>query len=471
MRRRISAARRRASEPCAGAAAAVADAPAPRPGGSLTRATARLSLAQVIVFAGGIVSGPLLARALGATGRGHLAAIIVPVTMLGWLAGLGLGSWVTVETARGRALGAVLGTAGLLSTGLAIVGGLAAIPVAIALSGGNDTVLLFMIVGIATLPLSIYIQLIGSAAIGCSRWKMQARSRTIPAVTGSVLTVLLFVTDRLTLSTAAAVFVVSGMLSAAPLIALLREARPLSFERGLARQAIGFGARAWATSLGALTNARLDQLLMIPLVPTRQLGLYAVAVTYATLPTVVSSALMVVIGPRVALGDHALVGRSLRITIALMTVAGGGLALLAPIVLPLAFGSEFAGAVPMALILIAAGVPLAGTVVLTSAMTSLGRPGTPAVGQIMGGVLTLVGLLVLLPVLQAVGAALVSLIAYSVTMVFMLVMTARHLDSSVRFLLKPQRSDLAWAAVILRSLRARGIGSRASETDSAAPGE
>lgn len=432
-------------------------------GESLTRAATRLSVAQIVAYSAGFITGPLLARALGATGRGHLAAIIVPITMLGWLAGLGLGSWVTVETSRERDLGAVLGTTGVLSIGLGFGAAIAAIPVAIALADGNRTVLIFMMVSIVLLPLSLFVQLLSSAAIGGSRWKMQARHRTVPAILTLVLTSGLFVADQLTLATAATVFLIGGLLSVVPLLPLVREARPLRFERPLAREALGFGSRAWASSLGALTNARLDQLLMIPLLPARQLGLYAVAVTYSTLPTVLSSALMTVIAPRVASGDDALVGRSLRVTVGLMLASGLCLSLLAPILLPLGFGGEFDAAVQMAWILVLAGVPLAATVVLTAAMTFMGRPGTPAFAQVMSGAVTVVGLLVLLPKMQAVGAALVSLIAYSISCVYMVVATARQLESGVAQLLRPRRTDMAWLGVMVRSARVRWLRRRPVE--------
>lgn len=422
---------------------------------SLTKAAAQLSIAQIIVLAGGFLTGPLLARALGPAGRGQLAAIIVPVTLLGWLAALGLGSWVTVEAARGRALGAILGTTGLLSVGLGLLAAAGGIPLAFALSDGNGTVLAFLLLGAALMPLTLCIQLLSYTAIGRSRWNMQARSRSIPAVLGVVLTSVLFASGTLTLTTAAGLFFVGSLLSALPLLPLIGEARPFRFERGLAREAAGFGFRAWTSSLGALTNARLDQLLMIPLVPDRQLGLYTVAVAYSTLPTVLSGTLMTIIAPRIAAGDNALVGRSLRVTIGLMSVGGLGLALLAPVVIPLAFGGGFGASVQMAWILLLAGVPLAGSLVLTAAMTSAGRPGTPALGQLVAAAITVVGLLVLLPSMQAVGAALVSLLAYSVALVFLLVTTARHLQVRVASLLRPERSDLLWAQTLLRSLRTR----------------
>jgi O-antigen/teichoic acid export membrane protein len=358
-----------------------------------------------------------------------------------------------------------LGTTGVLSVGLALVAAVGAIPAAHALAEGNGTVLLFLLIGVLLLPLNLGIQLLSSAAIGVSQWKMQARHRTVPAIVSAIATLALFVLHDLTVFSAAVVFTTGGLLSALPLMPLLREARPLRFTRGLARDSLAFGARAWVSNLGALTNARLDQLLMIPLVSASQLGLYAVAVTYSGLPTVLTSAMMTVIGPRVAAGDHALIGRSLRITIALMSVAGLCFSLLAPVVIPLAFGNEFRGAVEMTWLLLLAGVPLAGTVLLTAAMTSVGKPGTPALAQLLAGVITVGGLFILLPTMQALGAALVSLVAYSVAFAFMLAATTRHLGLSLIQLLAPTRADAYWAIRMLRSVQARATRARRSRTN------
>jgi O-antigen/teichoic acid export membrane protein len=414
----------------------------------------------MIVLVAGLLTGPMLARSLGADGRGHLASIVVPVTLLGWLAGLGLGSWVTVEASRGRNLSRVLGTSAALSCAFSVVAAGVAIPAAVALADHNHTVLLFLLCGVALLPFTLFVQLLSCAAIGSSQWTRLARHRALPSIVAIALTGGLFVTGELTLTTAAAAFLIGGILSVLPLLPMLRDIRPIRIDRSLTKPALGFGARAWASSAGAVTNARVDQLLMIPLVPPRQLGLYAVAVTYASLPSILSSAIATVIAPRVTAGDHALVGRGLRVTLGLMTLAGLALSLLAPAVIPLAFGSDFESSVEMAWILLLAGVPFAGTLMLTSALSSVGRPGTPALGQLVAGVVTVTGLVLLLPSMQGIGAAIVSLVAYSIALVFMIAATRRYLRTSVEDLLKPQRGDLAWAAQIMRLLRARFVRSR-----------
>jgi O-antigen/teichoic acid export membrane protein len=223
----------------------------------------------------------------------------------------------------------------------------------------------------------------------------------------------------------------------------------------MVRPALRFGARAWIADLGSVTTARVDQLLMVPLVDRRELGLYVVAVTYAALPGIVGSALNTIISPRISQGDRELIGQSLRLTLGFLFASGAALAALAPVVIPFAFGAGFHGSVEMAWVLLVAGVPYGASLLLTSVLTSAGRPGVPALAQGVAAAITLVGLLIVLPTWGAIGAAYVSLVAYSVAMSVMLRVTSSAVGLSLGGLLRPRRSDVASALTALRSATSR----------------
>src|SRR5436190_21179566 len=87
--------------------------PADRPR-SLMQVTARLATANFSLLAISLLTGPLQARALGPTGRGELAAIAVPATLIPTITSVGLGSFAIFATAKGRDVGALLGTMGAL---------------------------------------------------------------------------------------------------------------------------------------------------------------------------------------------------------------------------------------------------------------------------------------------------------------------------------------------------------------------
>ncbi len=115
-----------------------------------------------------------------------------------------------------------------------------------------------------------------------------------------------------------------------------------------------------------------------------------------------------------------------------------------PLLLTALFGAEFADAAEPAWVLLAAGVPLSGAAILGPTLNGVGRPGLPAVGQALALLITVPGLLLLLPSIGIMGAAVVSLVAYTANFLVLFVATIRIFDTTARDLLVPKRSDLAW---------------------------
>ena len=194
---------------------------------------------------------------------------------------------------------------------------------------------------------------------------------------------------------------------------------------------------------------------MIPLVSSRQLGLYAVAVNVSGLTNLILGALNTVIGPSIARGNWTLAGRAVRLT--MMTVATFSLvaALAVPPLFPIVFGPGFAAAIPMCLILLAAAIPGSGAWVLGVALQNAGHPGIPARGEIGALVLTATGLALLLPPLAGVGAAIVSGVAYTTNLTIQLVLVRRRLGTPVRVFLLPNRGDIALVLEIVRRVVGR----------------
>lgn len=73
---------------------------------------AGLTTAKVIGAASGIITGPLLARSLGPTGRGDLVAITVPLALVPALAGLGISSYAFRARPQGWSTEEVVGRSG-----------------------------------------------------------------------------------------------------------------------------------------------------------------------------------------------------------------------------------------------------------------------------------------------------------------------------------------------------------------------
>jgi O-antigen/teichoic acid export membrane protein len=148
---------------------------------------------------------------------------------------------------------------------------------------------------------------------------------------------------------------------------------------------------------------------------------------------------------RVAAGDRDIVARATRTTLLLVALVHVVLAVVSvPLVLVL-FGSEFADSIPMIWILLVAGVPLAGGMLLSSVLAADGAPGQTAFAQAGALVVAVPLLLLVVPAHGGMGAAAVSIVSYGASF-FVLVRAVlrRKLAPNVRRLILISGGDIAW---------------------------
>jgi O-antigen/teichoic acid export membrane protein len=429
-------------------------APTPRPGlfSVVTSLTAVLVLTRLM----GFITGPIIARALGPVGRGDLAAVLVPLSIAPWLVEIGLPDFASRSAARGRSPGLVVGTLGLLTLGLGMLGAAAAWPVAQLFGHGRSVVETYLFIGLLLLPLGTVANLLSAVQTGLERWRRVYTIRLAPFVVNAAVVVALYATDSLTTGSAAIAAIVGGATAVIPSLGLLRDSRPLRFARSLAQEGLAFGAKAWLGVLGNVANLRLDQLLMVFLVPRRELGIYAVAVAVSSASTALTGAVGPALIPRAARADYAETGRALRLTIGALVSIGLVLGLLAPVLVPALFGASFRDAVPVVWILLAAAVPGQAASVLLMSLIASGRAAAGAVSESIALLITVPGLVLLLPVLQAQGAALVSLAAYTASFTYALVVARRQFELRFRQLLIMDARDAASIANAVRTRLPRG---------------
>ena len=409
----------------------------------LSAVVGRLTVVNVLTAATGLLTGPFLARALGAQGRGDLAAILVPLGLVPLL-GLALPYYANRETARGRALNEVIGSVGLVLMVLGLVGAAFAVPAATALAEGRETVRTWLIVVFLGLPVWLLQTMLMSCLQGLERWNRWIVARTIAFGVPFMAIMVLFAAGELTVATVAAATLVGSLLVIVPAASLLVEQGRPVFRVAVAREGIAMGVKTWVGALAYTANVRLDQLVMITAVSARELGLYAVGVSLAS----ASSALTSAVGPplltRTAAGETIL-PQTLRMTLLTTAAVSGVLAAVAPLILRWVFGAEFADATTMTLVLLVAAIPLAGGAVIASALQGDGVPGIPSVAEGIALVITVGGLVLTLGPLGALGAAIVSLVAYTASFVFQLAFARRRWPAPLRTYLLPSRSDLDWA--------------------------
>jgi O-antigen/teichoic acid export membrane protein len=410
------------------------------------------SLVNAIFVAAGLITGPLLARALGPTDRGALAAIVAPLTATPFIASLGLNVYAAREAARGARLGRVFGTTALMLIAIGVLVGAVSSPLADLFARGRSTVYLYLLVGFVLTPLWLLTYLLLDLSQGLARWRPLASSRLAPPIASVVALTVLFALDKLTLSAAAIVFLATTAASILPLLGIRRLVSNIRFDRRTAKEGLRFGLPAWVASLAALGNVRLDQLVMIRLSSSRELGFYAVAVSLAGFSIILTASVRTAIFPRSARHDALLASRATRVTIAIVIAATAAAAGVTPFLLPALFGRSFDAAVAMTWILLGAGIPMAGTHVLGIVLTAWGHPKSAAGAEIMALAVTIPGLFLLIPLWGGIGAAIVSLAAYTTNFLVQLVATRRIVGGRYADYLIPTRADIAWTAKSLRRL-------------------
>jgi O-antigen/teichoic acid export membrane protein len=412
----------------------------------LTGVVAGLTAANALNTALTFITAPLLARALGASGRGDLAAILVPLSLIPIVLSLGIPRFANRVVPRGTAVNEVIGSLGIP---LLIAGALAAalaVPAADLLSGGRPTVRFYLIITFLAAPVLLLEVLLLACLTGLARWRRLIVAQLIPFVVPFVAIVVLYAMHRLTVGTAAAFTILGALLVLVPALPLLTAGGGPVFKFTLAREGVRFGLKSWLGGLAQLANLRLDQLLMIPLVAPRELGLYAVATSVSGASTIVTGALTPPLMTRVAAGETELLPRAVRIVLIGTVGFNVLLGLITPVLLSELLGPQFDGAIPMTLVLLVGTVPLVAAGVLSAGLLADGAPMIPSIAELIALVITVVGLLLLLPPLGGMGAAIVSLAAYSATFLVQLVMARRRSGVTLRTYLIPTREDLRWGA-------------------------
>jgi O-antigen/teichoic acid export membrane protein len=405
-----------------------------------------------------LLSGPILARTLGPVQRGEMAAAISPVFVLMFIANMGLPEAATYGIARLKQDPlAVFKRVGRLSLVYGVVTATALWFVAPYLLHRSPDVVPILRKVLLLLPLLMLVIILRYTVNGMREFRAVNTERVLTPSLRLGAFISLAVMGTLTVTTAALSQVIATVVGGCFLFLAMRRRRrhrasaePIPH---LTRHMASYGLRGWAAVLGNLVNWRLDQLVMVTLVSSGQLGYYVVAVHFSEIPATAVNAVRNLLFAESAHRDSlAIITRATRIVgvlVAGLALVGG---VLAPWIVHLLFGVHFLPSVPMARVLLLASIPFCLEQVLAAGLLAQGRPGRRSVGQIVAAVVTLVGLLVLCPIMGAMGAAITSLVAYTVNCSIALLQFRGVSHLPWRRILVADADDLRWFAARLRSL-------------------
>ncbi|WP_301847445.1 lipopolysaccharide biosynthesis protein [Rhodococcus pyridinivorans] len=326
----------------------------------------------------GILSGPILAHAMGAEGRGQFASIMQPITMAAAVASLGIPSAVAYFIARGRnardcyRLGILLGVIPTVIVAIVMVfyGRI--------VSENQDIPYLLLLICWSSILVSAMVQIRRGAWQGVGQWRLLDIERGAGALLRFLFVVVVALVGITSASYFAAAALISFVVSAAILFI------PLPKEESRGGDWASMGKYSFLASIGTIStiaSSRLDQLLMPAAASAKELGYYAVAVTVAEIPLVLATLAARNSLQKAAKGaSNSAIVRECLVFFGVCVVAVLAILVAAPVVTPIAFGSDFGpSVVPMQILAVSS--LLTWIVVVASSVLS-GR-GYPGVGSII----------------------------------------------------------------------------------------
>jgi O-antigen/teichoic acid export membrane protein len=368
-----------------------------------------------------LITGPLLARALDPSGRGALAAVLVPTQLFGWLIMLGVPVAVAYH-AKGHSKAELATATWIVSLVVGVPATALLWPFIPRFLDGYDPMLVtwfraYLVIGLVSVPVGGSIELIRARSAGV-RFNV-LRSLAILINTG--LIVVLALLDRLTLTTALFAMAFATLVQAAVVLGLTRWWPSGGFSWPVLRRLFDYGLRVAFGTLAGLVVARLDQLLMVNLVSPAELGLYVVGATGAGVTIPISQGVSTALFPHLRTDDAAVNEQRFAEAMRWVLLSTVGIscviAAVAPFGIPLLFGEAFADAVPALLILLPGQVASGLAMVIASKLQAQGRPGVASQAMAIGAVVTVIGIAPAVAIGGIEGAAALTTLCHVVVLV------------------------------------------------------
>ncbi|MCR4348026.1 MAG: oligosaccharide flippase family protein [Sulfuricaulis sp.] len=415
----------------------------------------------------GLLTGVMLARILGPEGRGALAAIQNPATILFGVGALGITTAAAYFSGRDPSLAGRLMTTALVALLLWSIPlvAIAYLMMPFLLDAQSASVIHYAQIYLLMIPIQF--------AAGAPLWVLQGLGKfklwNILRFQAPVAWLAVIgLTWMLGMVTAGAIslFYLAVMICVAcvfVVLALRKVPPPHQPEVSHLPTLLRYGLPASLTAVPQQLNLRLDQLLMATFLSADTLGLYVVAVAWSGAFSPLLTSVSQVVFPRLAAThDQQVQAETLHRTLRLCVLSAAMLAVmllaLTPLVLPLLFGAAFMSAVPAALVLVVAASIASFNQVASDGLRGIGAPKLPMVAEFIGLGTTVVMLVLLLRRYELMGAAVASLASYLVTLATLVFLISRRTQVSPWKMVIPRREDLFLLWDQLLSFRRRLAG-------------
>jgi O-antigen/teichoic acid export membrane protein len=406
---------------------------------------------NALILLCGVLTSLLSAWALGPAGRGDLLVVMLWPPVCAMLVTFGLTQahryWVAKDP---ECVSMLFSNAILFSLVIGLVALAAGELIIPHLVGDRSPEVMRLVrIYLLNIPAALVQFLMIGLLEGGRRFGWAGASRLVTFVVQAAAYLVLWLLGRLTVETAA-FSAMAGQFSAMGLavFAVLREFHP-SWKPGWQawRNALHYGLRGYPGTVADFATLRMDQLLLGGLASSTAIGLYFVAVRLSEITAILASSVADAVMPEVAAAKGSeqadnLLARSLRLTVYTHLLVLLPLWLAAPHILHFVYGENFSAAGGTLRILLLASVVLTAGGIAISGLNGFGHPGLATIARVASAVVTVVALLALLPRYGIAGAAMASLLGYSVMMAVAFIYLVNQRDRSVWSYLRPRISDI-----------------------------
>lgn len=407
----------------------------------------------------GAITAPLLASSLGAVGRGEVAAATTPVLLALTVAGLGLPEAATYFVSKNQHTKQTLLSIWMGLAGGSIVGLLGIGLTHDFLAAGDPSLSVTILLCSLILPVCLAGGLLRGLAAGRQLWMLVNLERFITALLRLLAILLLIAADNLNVLSASLTIVSTQAVGGVVYIYLWvakRRQPVIPLEGPRTNEIFRFAGGAWFGSLAGVLLLRFDQLLMLPLSNSYELGIYAVAVNIAELMLVGSNAIRDVI-----FSAESSSPKPHRILIAsrvaffgtmIISVLSFGACL---IFLPALFGSEFTSATFLFGIMALGFTMGAPGSIAGAGLASRGDPHLRSISLTIAAIANVLLVLALVPYLGALGAAVATAVCAGLGGTLNQVFYSKRYGISGISAFTPKRSDFDLMKGVLK--RREGI--------------
>jgi O-antigen/teichoic acid export membrane protein len=414
-----------------------------------------------LILAVNLGSGIVLARSLGPSDRGILAAAILWPAILASTGSVGVAEGVTYLSGKaGGDASPILSSAlafGIVQSVVLILLGTLLLPLLLA---GNAA----MALGAALYYLwLIPLNLLTQYGIGLLQGRMSLSAfnfaRLSVHVVYTALIIALWTQKAVTVRSAVTASLAAWAAAAVLTLWLIRRRGYWVWGLDLAdlRALISFGVKLQLGNVATILASKLDIVVLTFLASAGSLGVYVVAGTVGPIVGLVPGALALVLYPRSVRSSTAdwrvTLARLLLIGLTVTVLAGPVMIVALPRLIPIVFGEAFASAVPVAELLVLGYLFRGYAGMFVAMLRGAGRPLRASTGEIVGLMLFAFCLLILTRHYGVVGTATALTLSAAATLIWMVIQSCVMSETSPGQLWSLWKADLHLVAMWTRSIR------------------